>query len=210
MTQFVSPVSAEGIPSRERGWYPDPAGSGGSRFWDGEEWGVDVHHNATPEQIEAAQRAKNKSRVKKGVWIALGFLFLFNFAYKQILKEENSSEEWLTSVKPTMEAIYPATRDLDNAVSAENLSVPEVQAACSKVNNVLLGLQPESGIAAPTASIDAAARKAIDAANNLGRTCSTFTTPLTDGQVDAYNKSYEELRTSLIDFADKTYEKFSK
>lgn len=54
--------------TRPAGWYPDPEGSGGQRYWTGESWSI---HKAPESEVPAAPRAPSKSGIAAAVLISL-------------------------------------------------------------------------------------------------------------------------------------------
>ncbi|MDQ1250114.1 MAG: hypothetical protein QG597_4493 [Actinomycetota bacterium] len=61
-------------PSAPAGWYPDPSGAPGQRYWDGSDWTA----IPPPPPIRSVQEKTNKLGLTALILAVLGFVFAFS------------------------------------------------------------------------------------------------------------------------------------
>ncbi len=170
---------------------------------------IEPNPNGAPK--EENRRSSRQWKIVVAVVVFLGAIFTYNLAVKPSLQQKADTREWKQSVWPAIEAIPPAVKQLNQDAADDNVGVPEMQASCTRLTNIIRTLEPKRGLPAPpSAAIEEAVQQTVAAGNKLEQSCLALSPEMTEAQSDTYVQAFDSMRENVVNLGSKIDDYYGK
>ncbi len=199
--------------SQAAGWYPDPSGGGGQRYWDGATW-TEHNFNLTPPLPTSPPAQPKKSAVGK-VFKVIGWgfagLFVLGFLARAAQNGVDSPESrqdramnvWVAEkFEPAMRGTpqlwldySKLTPDSDSEESAARY-VDDLKTMCGKIHQKYV-VDLDRILPAPVPAIDGKFREIRDAATTFTNNCTALNYPYPEAEGLAVDQDFVDLQNKF-------------